>query len=378
MDNIAKAIQNLLEINLGIKKNERILIFTDLISTKELDKITHKEFVRRKSLQKIAWKVYEIAKDYGKASYLEYEELKYHGCEPPKELWEVAFGKSIYNAIEEKGFFAKIINKTKDKRIINYVENIVKRYRKEVVEVIIGLANYSTSHTKFRDLLVNFAETRFASMPLFEPEMLFTSLNINWESLEKETLRLSNLLSNTKEMIVTSPNGTFLRLNTKDRKVFSDTGILNKPGSFGNLPAGEVYLAPNEGLTEGKLVIEWAPTFKLKSPIELIIKKGEVVDIQGKDKYKRFLNEKFHSEYNSSKVAELGIGTNEKATKIDNIIESEKIKGTIHIAFGDNSAFGGRIKANFHQDYIIFNPTLKATFLDGKEQIIVENGKTLY
>lgn len=378
MNNITKAIKNLLEINLGIKKHERLLVFTDLWREEELDRIDYKELNRRKALQEVAWKVYEVAKDYGKASYLEYKELKYHGCEPPKELWQAAFGENIINALEERGFLAKIIDKTEDKKIISYAENIVKKHKEEVVEIIIGLANYSTSHTKFRDLLTTYAQTRYASMPLFEPEMLFTSLNIDWGKLEKETIRLAKLLSNTKEMTVTSPNGTYLKFTTKDRKIFSDTGILNKPGSFGNLPAGEVYLAPKEELTEGELVIEWASTFKLKSPLQLIIKKGEIVNIQGEDEYKYFLNKKFHEEPNSKKVAELGIGTNERAAKIDNILESEKIKGTIHIAFGDNSVFGGKIKANFHQDYIVFNPTLKVTFLDGKEKIIIENGKILY
>lgn len=378
MNNITKAIKNLLEVNLGIKKHERILVFTDLLREEESSKIDHRELNRRKALQEVAWKVYEVAKDYGKASYLEYKELKYHGCEPPKELWQAAFGKNIIKALEEKGFLAKIIDKTEDKKIINCAENIVKKYKEEVVEIIIGLANYSTSHTKFRDLLTTYAQVRYASMPLFEPEMLFTSLNIDWEKLEKETMRLAKLLSNAKEMTVTSPNGTHLKFITKDRKIFSDTGILNRPGSFGNLPAGEVYLAPNEELTEGKLVIEWAPTYKLKLPLELIVKKGEVVGIQGEDAYKYFLNKKFQEEPKAKKVAELGIGTNERATKIDNIIESEKIKGTVHVAFGDNSVFGGKIKANFHQDYMVFNPTLKVIFLDGKEKIIIENGKILY
>ena len=36
-------------------------------------------------------------------------------------------------------------------------------------------------------------------------------------------------------------------------------------------------------------------------------------------------------------IAELGIGTNDRATRPDNILEAEKILGTIHIALGDNS-----------------------------------------
>lgn len=35
-----------------------------------------------------------------------------------------------------------------------------------------------------------------------------------------------------------------------------DTGLLHKPGDFGNRSAGEVALAPVEGSTSGTLVID--------------------------------------------------------------------------------------------------------------------------
>lgn len=40
-------------------------------------------------------------------------------------------------------------------------------------------------------------------------------------------------------------------------------------------------------------------------------------------------------------LAELGIGTNPDAKRRENLLESEKIKGTVHLAIGDNS-HGGR------------------------------------
>ena len=56
------------------------------------------------------------------------------------------------------------------------------------------------------------------------------------------------------------------------------------------------------------------------------------------------------------------------------ILEAEKILGTIHIALGDNTGFGGTVSAPFHEDYVFYQPTLTAIMADGSEQIIIENG----
>ena len=44
-------------------------------------------------------------------------------------------------------------------------------------------------------------------------------------------------------------------------------------------------------------------------------------------------------------VAELGIGTNEKAILTGNVLEDEKILGTAHVAFGASAAIGGRSRS---------------------------------
>ena len=71
---------------------------------------------------------------------------------------------------------------------------------------------------------------------------------------------------------------------------------------------------------------------------------------------------------NFKNIAELGIGTNDRATRPDNILESEKILGTIHIALGDNSSFGGRIRTSFHQDFVVFQPTLTLMYPGNKKK----------
>ena len=71
-------------------------------------------------------------------------------------------------------------------------------------------------------------------------------------------------------------------------------------------------------------------------------------------------------------MGELGIGTNPIARLIGNILEDEKVFGTVHIAFGSNATFGGLTQAGIHIDGIILKPSL---YLD--EKLVVENGKIL-
>jgi leucyl aminopeptidase (aminopeptidase T) len=51
-------------------------------------------------------------------------------------------------------------------------------------------------------------------------------------------------------------------------------------------------------------------------------------------------------------------------------LEDEKVLGTVHVAVGDNSTFGGSVKAGVHLDGIIMKPTLK---LDDVE--LIKNGE---
>jgi len=68
----------------------------------------------------------------------------------------------------------------------------------------------------------------------------------------------------------------------------------------------------------------------------------------------------------------LGVGTNDKAKVIGNVLEDEKVMGTVHIAMGNNVAFGGTIDVPVHLDCIILNPTLD---VEGGE--IIDKGKFL-
>ncbi len=68
-------------------------------------------------------------------------------------------------------------------------------------------------------------------------------------------------------------------------------------------------------------------------------------------------------------VAELGVGTNDKARLTGVTLEDEKICGTIHVAFGSNDTFGGAVAAGVHLDAVVLRPELYAD-----DRLIVSGG----
>ncbi|MBI4685131.1 MAG: aminopeptidase [Nitrospirae bacterium] len=371
---ITQTIRNIFRINLNVKKSENVLIFTDRISIKEV--LEEADSCRRERLRDIALLFSEIGKGFCKnVFYHEYSATGNHGAEPPEELWGMAFGEKSLKTLKEERLLNPLIRKKIHRSETEKIEYIVSKYRKYAVAAVIALSNYSTSHTRFRDLLTRICGARYASMPLFDASMLEGAMNVNWKALERTTKNIAMKVNKSEFVEIKTPNGTQISFSKKGRKAQSDTGILTKPGAFGNLPAGEVYLAPVEGTANGKLVIEWAPTRQLKSPITLTVKKGLVSMVSGTEEYADYLRAKLSERKENANIAELGIGTNNMAKRPDNILESEKIFGTIHIALGDNSSFGGNINTPFHQDFVFFSPTVTLFRQGSKKETLMLGGK---
>jgi aminopeptidase len=374
---ITNALRDIFRINLGVKKSERLLIFTDRISDKE--SISALEREKRINLASLSLIAAELSKAFCNSVTLdEYPATGSHGAEPPASLWASAFGEQTVGTLKKARLLHPILKKTAGEIDIKKAEDIIAKYSSKAVDCIVALSYFSTSHTRFRDFLTRICGCRYASMPLFDVSMLEGAMNVDWKSLAKRTIDMARIVNAAELIQIKTPNGTFLSFSKKGRRAIADTGILTRRGSFGNLPSGEVFLAPLEGTAQGKLVLEWAPTRQLSSPLTLEVQKGRVVDFYGADEYAGYLRMKLLEREENGNIAELGIGTNDAAKRPDNILESEKILGTIHVALGDNSSFGGKVKTPFHEDFVFFKPTLKLIYKDGSSRYILKAGNLLY
>lgn len=369
------AFKSLFEVNMGIRDGERILVFSDMICPDETPSPSDRN--RREQLLQVAKEAARFAeKTYGRTDFVSFPATAASGTEPPETLWSAAFGSDIVDTLKTEGLLPRLLAKEATMNEVERSREVVLARHRDVADVVVALANNSTSHTRFR-FLVNAAGGRFASLPHFDPEMFFTSMRVDWHTLAERTKRLASAVNEAVEILVETPNGTRMRFGKAGRQAKGDDGLLTAPGSFGNLPAGEVYLAPLEGTSEGVMVLEYGPTRKLASPLELVVQNGMVTDIRGDEPHRDWLESRFNESEKNRNIAELGIGTNDRATRPDNILEAEKILGTIHIALGDNSGFGGAVQTPFHEDYVFYRPSLTAMAADGSRTALLRDGTLL-
>lgn len=238
-------------------------------------------------------------------------------------------------------------------------------------DVVFLATTKSLSHTRARKNASK-AGARIASMPGITLDMMARTLDVDYRRMESEGRRLCKILKGASVVNIKTSMGTDLAFSIKGRRAEPDTGIIPSPGGFTNLPAGEVYLAPVEGTAQGRLVVDGSigDTGILKRPIEIAISHGFAVGIKGGRAAGNLWEMLSQHGKNAFNVAEFGIGINPKAAITGNILEDEKALTTIHIAFGDNSGFGGRVSVPSHQDGIVRDPSV---WVDGKP--LMEKGR---
>lgn len=302
---------------LGLKKDESFLVITD------------------KKLEKLAKEFLETAKKITtKAELIEIPIPKVHGTEPSQEIAE---------------------------EMLNY-------------EVELLITTKSLSHTNAR---INACKNgaRVVTMPGITKEVLERAIDIDYEKLSKTHKALGNIIDEGKTVQIKTKLGTNLTFSIEGRKAFGrDSGLFRKKCSFGNLPAGEIFVAPVEGTANGVYVVDasFASIGKLNKPIKIYVKNGYARKIEGykAEKLKKILDSVGSEARN---IAEFGIGTNEQAKITGNILEDEKVAGTCHIALGNNIGFGGKTSVQLHLDGIIKNPAIA---IDNRK--IVGKGKQIF
>lgn len=236
-------------------------------------------------------------------------------------------------------------------------------------DVVLAPTTFSITHTQARARACE-AGARVATMPMITEQMMRGGAMLaNYERVRILTLKIAKLLDKASRVEVATPAGTHLILSIEGRRAHRDTGIYHEPGEWGNLPAGEAFVAPVEGTAEGKIVVDGGLAGFSRSKFEIVVEKGIAIEISGTRALEltKKLDEVGRKAY---WIAEFGLGTNPKARLGGEALEAEKVLGTCHIALGNNFTFGGKIHAGIHLDGILLRPTVR---LDGKT--IVRDGE---
>jgi leucyl aminopeptidase (aminopeptidase T) len=242
------------------------------------------------------------------------------------------------------------------------------------VDVVVAPTLKSISHTRARRDACKHYQTRIATLPGITKESFIRGLSADYDEIANISARVYDALASHKVAKITSPSGTDLTVELGNMPVQS-IGKIITPGSFSNLPDGESELAPKNA--NGKLVVDRCGN-TITEPAWISIKDGHIVDIEKSESGIRFSqmienSEKQDGNANARFIAEFAIGTNPNARITGNLLEDEKVLGTCHIAFGDNTSYpGGTNESVLHIDTIVISPTIT---LDDKT--IMENGRLL-
>jgi len=338
---IQAGVLNMLRVNMGVQPGERILVAGDppafgnwtVMGSDELERM-----LERSLLAKAVAEIAAAQLPQNPVEFYAYPAVARSGAEPIAELGE----------------------------------------RMAAADVVIAITNRSLSHTDARQNACR-AGARVASMPgfmvrMFEPQ---GPMNADYHEVERLSLPVARRLTQATQAVVRSSAGTDIRMSLAGREAIADTGLFVSRGSFGNLPAGESFIAPLEGTAEGQIVVEPGWARGLTEPMTIRFEHGLVSAISGGGsigdnlrKLLGFMGGELVMERRN--VAELGVGTNPMAKASESTLEAEKVMGTVHIAIGDNAHIGGAVTADLHMDFVLPRTEL---LLDGES--VMANARLL-
>jgi len=199
------------------------------------------------------------------------------------------------------------------------------------------------------------------------------------KSMQGFASKLMHILEGTDKIELHTPSGTSLSLGVEKRPFFTDTKLDWKTMKWMNLPTGEVIVAPVENSLSGRLVCDLAigGIGPIKTPVEIAAKDGKAIEVTSQNKaVLQEVKETLATDDWSDVVGEFAFGINSRARFVEEFLEAEKILGTVHVAFGDNSDMpGGKNPSKNHMDFLMNKPTVRIIKENGKAVTVLENGR---
>jgi leucyl aminopeptidase (aminopeptidase T) len=235
--------------------------------------------------------------------------------------------------------------------------------------VFIAPTRRSLSHTRARKAASD-AGARGATLPGVTEDMLARLMACDFPTMTARSRAVAELLTGADRAHVTCPLGSDFTVDLSGRTGIADDGDLSADGAFGNLPCGEGFISPLTG--EGTLVAATLASLGIPDePTRLTVRDGRLADANGEwgARWAGLMDAAGASDAEGRgdepagrgrgrNLAELGVGTNERATLTGNILEDEKMLGTVHVAFGASAGIGGTVAVPVHLDCLIEDATL--------------------
>ncbi|MFH1409020.1 MAG: hypothetical protein ABIH34_03880 [Nanoarchaeota archaeon] len=222
----------------------------------------------------------------------------------------------------------------KDMRLTSFLDKLGSR------DIVLAITRYSASGPIFSRMKQGF---RAATMPSAKLEM--AAFDGDYTLLKARARFLKDKLNMAEAATIEFSTGHLLTLDLREHRARADDGDCTEPGKGINLPSGEAFIVPYEG-EDSRTGGEW-PVMVDGDLVVMNVSGNRIGKVAGKKAME--LNTLFMEDGMRRNVAELGLGCNEAATIIGNILQDEKVPG-IHLAYGMSSHLGGTMTPAMFQD----------------------------
>ena len=208
--------------------------------------------------------------------------------------------------------------------------------------------------------------------------LFWGGVNVDYSKLQKTGEVLKEVLADGKQVHITNPNGTDLKVRIEGRPIFVSDGIISdRDVQSGGaacqvwLPAGEVYTSPVPGTAEGKIVID-RHLFRGREILGLTLtfKAGKLTSMTAKSGL-----EPLQALYDASGPGKelfgfIDIGINPNVRLLpDSRLVAFMPAGMVTVGVGGNTWAGGENEAPFALNGFLPGSTFK---VDG--QVLVKGG----
>ena len=261
----------------------------------------------------------------------------------------------------------------------------------EGADVAIGLTrtSFGPSLTPIQSELVFEKKTlRYYSMALRDPaSMMRGGALADYDALRDSAAKLKEIFEAGSRLTIQTESGTDFSAEVPkpdDSPDFSgpyvrvEDGWADKPGEEAAFPDGEVFFAPREFSAQGHLVIDGPIEYVgiPREPIEVIIQKGKILEVNGKSAEAHNLKRLLNSIEDADIIGEVAVGINPDSLRDGSAQEEKKVLGNCHIGFGIARGFPGtwmaKYKTLIHSDMIIRDVKVA---IDGR--VVIEKDKLI-
>ncbi len=231
--------------------------------------------------------------------------------------------------------------------------------------VVIGATFHSLTHCAAMTAARHEHGIRGCTLPGITDDIFIRSMQAEPAMLSADGERWKKILAGTHQVRIVTEKGTDLKFSIGSCPVLVDDADCRTGGIVGNIPAGEVFMVPDPGTANGKIVIDASIGSILwhegDPDCTVEVRGGSAVSFESERG--KLLEQKLAAAgKNGFVLAEFGIGTNPFLKISGNLLEDEKVKGTIHLAFGNSASMGGNNDVPVHIDGMVRNPDV---FVDG-------------